>query len=512
MERNKLLFAALLVAACGSVGETGAAGATGKAGAQSLVRLDTEAEGANCATGGIAIRSGVDVNEDGTLADTEATATRYVCNGVGTNGNDGTNGTNGTSGTNGTDGTSALVRLDDEPAGENCTFGGVAVRAGLDTNADGELSETEVTETRYVCDGFGVDENTTYYGSIELSGPNDALVLRGIQRITGDIRVRAWPTDVPFSLPSLLEIGGTFAVDFVEDAPGEIAFPALRTVGGDFIVKEASRVRSVRAPDLTTIEGDLSLRLLEGLEELDLTSLRTVKGELALARSTLVALALPALTTVEGGVRLRWNERLTSVNVPALASIGEYLDVWKNNELTTLSLPALATVGTWIVIEEHAKLATFSLPLLASVCAEDAGHCNFGCSDNVALVSLELPALASVDGHFEVDNNDALTTLALPALATVLGDLTVRGSAALTTISMPTLASADAIRVTQNPALTTLSAPALRTVTDEFRIDTNGQYPQCDAVALLDALTQDPTWWIVQNNAGTTCENVSNET
>jgi hypothetical protein len=46
-----------------------------------------------------------------------------------------------------------IVRLDDEPAGENCPAGGVAIRIGVDLNGNGVLDPDEITDTRYVCNG-----------------------------------------------------------------------------------------------------------------------------------------------------------------------------------------------------------------------------------------------------------------------------------------------------------------------------------------------------------------------
>src|SRR5690606_29576528 len=48
---------------------------------------------------------------------------------------------------------SGLVRLDAEPAGNNCANGGSAVHAGIDADANGTLSDDEVESTQYVCNG-----------------------------------------------------------------------------------------------------------------------------------------------------------------------------------------------------------------------------------------------------------------------------------------------------------------------------------------------------------------------
>jgi DNA-binding beta-propeller fold protein YncE len=99
-----------------------------------LVRVDAEPAGANCAFGGRAVRTGLDLDRDGTLQDDEIEATEYVC-----------------------DATPApapvtLVRVDAEPAGARCAFGGRAVHAGLDGNGNGVLDDAEITSTEYLCD------------------------------------------------------------------------------------------------------------------------------------------------------------------------------------------------------------------------------------------------------------------------------------------------------------------------------------------------------------------------
>jgi hypothetical protein len=114
----------------------GAPGTPGS-GPRALVRLESEPAGANCSQGGTAVRSGLDTNNNGTLDSSEVTSTSYVCNGA--------------QGQQGTPGTQALVRLDQEPAGTNCSQGGTAVRSGLDTNKNGTLEMSEVTQTQYIC-------------------------------------------------------------------------------------------------------------------------------------------------------------------------------------------------------------------------------------------------------------------------------------------------------------------------------------------------------------------------
>lgn len=95
-----------------------------------LLRVSTEPAGEHCAGGGQRIDQGRDANHDGQLEDTEVSASTYVCDGADQ---------------------ASLVRVDDEPAGPNCTSGGHAIRTGSDEDEDGELDEDEVDSTAYVC-------------------------------------------------------------------------------------------------------------------------------------------------------------------------------------------------------------------------------------------------------------------------------------------------------------------------------------------------------------------------
>ncbi len=115
-------------------------GGTGAAGINSLVKIITESAGANCATGGKKVESGLDFDNNGTLDTIEVTSTNYVCNGA-----------VGDTGTNGTNGLTSLVKTSNEPSGSNCNKGGTKVESGLDLNSNNVLDNDEITSTSYVC-------------------------------------------------------------------------------------------------------------------------------------------------------------------------------------------------------------------------------------------------------------------------------------------------------------------------------------------------------------------------
>jgi hypothetical protein len=116
----------------------GAAGTNGK---NAVSRTSEELPGSNCEYGGIKIEVGIDNNGNGTLEDGEVLPqqTKYACNGA-----DGDNGTN------------ALVKISDEPKGNNCKNGtGIKIEVGIDTDGDGVLDEDEIDPegVYYVCNG-----------------------------------------------------------------------------------------------------------------------------------------------------------------------------------------------------------------------------------------------------------------------------------------------------------------------------------------------------------------------
>jgi hypothetical protein len=122
--------------------------------ASALVDTSPEPAGANCAQGGVRIDVGLDRNDDGMLEANEVDSSEYVCNG--------SNGQNGQNGQNGTGQNGDKIKLTQEAAGVNCAFGGTKIEAGPDTNNNGTLDATEITTTRYVCNGGAGDVVTAF--------------------------------------------------------------------------------------------------------------------------------------------------------------------------------------------------------------------------------------------------------------------------------------------------------------------------------------------------------------
>ncbi len=183
----------------------------------SLVSIVSEPSGTHCAYGGIRIDVGLDKDSNGILDPSEVTSTNYVCNG--SNGINGTNGLtslmsitsqpagpvcaagglqvtsgpdqnrNGVldpsevtstkyvcNGTNGTNGLTSLLNMVSEPAGVHCAYGGLKISSGLDTNTDGILESSEITSSNYVCNGAPgpdlnwIDVTTTWVQAVSNTG------------------------------------------------------------------------------------------------------------------------------------------------------------------------------------------------------------------------------------------------------------------------------------------------------------------------------------------------------
>ena len=149
----------LVLLACGGSdgknGANGAEGADGEDGATTLSRISDEDPGDNCEDGGQRIDFGIDSDEDGDLADEEVSSTAYVCNGA-----------------DGADGAPTIVEtISLDEGDENCPNGGLVIRAGVDADGDGELSESEGTTT-YVCNGSDGADGPT--GPTGPAGPTGA--------------------------------------------------------------------------------------------------------------------------------------------------------------------------------------------------------------------------------------------------------------------------------------------------------------------------------------------------
>lgn len=123
----------ILMSACGgkdSASDSKSGGSDETAG-EFVIDTAVESPGENCTTGGIALISGVDVDENGVLDEEEIEGTQYICTAV----------------------QEIIDTVDLMEGNANCPTGGVMIVRGSDLDGDGMLSVEEVESESYVCQG-----------------------------------------------------------------------------------------------------------------------------------------------------------------------------------------------------------------------------------------------------------------------------------------------------------------------------------------------------------------------
>lgn len=330
-------------------------GSDGPSGEQVLVETRSEPPGTNCAAGGLAIRVGLDADNDQQLDDAEVQHVSFVCN---------------------ADGHDALVETRPEPPGSNCSLGGTAILVGIDLDDDAMLDDAEITGTSFLCN---VSANATFEGSYTINNTLDLALIAGVTTITG---VLAMGTRLPaVELPALENAGAVFLRGEV------ITLPALRTVGG---IASFGECHQLAAPLLESVGGNLGVGQAQGgpaLTTVDLPSLRTIGGDVFIS-TELVHLRMPLLETV-ANVQMFWPD-LTELDLSRLQHVGQLtLDP---APLAAVSLPALIDASglTFGV----AEAASIDLPSLTTV----------GPLRIVApvLTGLQMPAITTIGGPVDV--------------------------------------------------------------------------------------------------------------
>lgn len=123
----------------------------GNNGTNSLLNISQESVGVNCLTGGYKVTTGIDQNSDNILDMNEIQKTEYICNGA--------------NGANGSNGSTSLMNVIPEQSGLNCSSGGFMINSGIDLNNNGNLDNNEIQSTQYICNGDdgGYDKQIRVY-------------------------------------------------------------------------------------------------------------------------------------------------------------------------------------------------------------------------------------------------------------------------------------------------------------------------------------------------------------
>jgi|GEM_PF-1304080 len=189
----------------GNDGNNGSNGNDGSNGINSLVSMVAEPAGANCPNGGYKVNSGLDVNKNGILEQSEIQNSNYICNGSGS--------------------VSYLISVKAEAAGSNCTTGGYSFNTGADLNRNGILDANEISETTYICNSSSSStapalKNMVYVGG--LAGFYALNALNGTE-IWKYSNSRGFAYSMPLIHESKVYTGGTDGNMYAFDASnGEV--------------------------------------------------------------------------------------------------------------------------------------------------------------------------------------------------------------------------------------------------------------------------------------------------
>jgi hypothetical protein len=139
-------------------------------------------------------------------------------------------GSSGSQGTNGQDGTPILFSTDTEPAGINCANAGRRIAAGLDTNRNNQLDTSEVTQSRYACNGSNGSDGATASKVLVKTDVEPS----GIQCVAGGFSIRV---GLDTNANNLLDTGEVTSTDYVcnglPGANGARGLSSLITTGSE---------------------------------------------------------------------------------------------------------------------------------------------------------------------------------------------------------------------------------------------------------------------------------------
>ena len=435
MKLSGCLVAATIVAGGCVVGEY----QSGR-GVSTLVRVDPEPEGANCANGGVVVHTGRDANQNGQVDDDEIDASQFVCSG-----DDGLR-------CEGEPSLTGVVTVFDTPdlaqlTDATCIDGDLVI-AGLPDGALPDLPLVRVT------------------GGITIAGNAKLRSLGGLGRVT--------------------ELGGPYAVQGNDElvdvsALGVLArAPSVILVGNDALVDLAGLEAWVDIEHHVTISNNGSLTSLHGLEGLlGSTGVLNIKGNRSL--SSLAALEhLRSVAVLE----ISGNPELSALELGDLEKVNVTLVANNNAALTAVALPSLAT-ASGIQLSNNPALATVDLPSLVVTSV-------FLIQLDTALTSLSAPRFAAATGQVDLLSLPALAALDLGALGSVGGALNLSGLGGLTDLSgFSRLTSVVGdLTIANNPSLISLTGVlgVLTSVGGNLIITGNPQLPASDAEALAQSV------------------------
>lgn len=332
-----------------------------------------------------------------------------------------------------------LVRIDNEPPGMNCQYGGVAIQTGHDQNQNETLEDSEILSTQYVCNGMSVVKchggGTVLKGNVVVRNAADFDQLANVRCLDGDLIVAGLAGELP-ALPDLYTVTGGVTIAGNPDLTS-LAFTGLREVGQSYLVQGNDSLTDVASlADLDTVlsiflVGNDSLQDLAGFSsEHQLTTKLTVSNN-----PNLTSLhGLENIVSAQSWIVVRSNRSLTDVSaLQGLKTVGA-MEISGNHSLTSLSLPELDRVDLRLTVTANPALTAFAAPKLATLSD------GITVSGNPQLSSINLHGLLTT-GILTIDNNASLKTIDASSFSFVTVDLVIANMTQLQTANFGSLNS-----------------------------------------------------------------------
>jgi hypothetical protein len=322
-----------------------------------------------------------------------------------------------------------------------CPDGSLLVSTGTDSNGDRELQDDEVTTTTVVCEPAATagcsDRAHQATGPITLPlSPEREDKLRDVICIEGDVIVINSDEDEVHGLAQLAQVTGNVVLagdPFMASIDG---LAELRTVGGTYLVQGNDDLADLHGLAGLASTGRLAFVANDHLPDLGgLEPLTAITGDLEITDNPELAslTGLQHVTNIHGDVVINGNGALTNLAALDRLTSADSVDISHQLALTTIALPGLQSLEHDLVIEN------------------DDG-----------VVSLALPELAAVrDVH--VTSNQALRDLALPAMH-AMSSLEVTEDPSLAELSVGPAGTVDRVELRSLPALTSVEMPKTTTI------------------------------------------------
>lgn len=238
----------------------------------------------------------------------------------------------------------------------------------------------------------------------------------------------------------------------------EVAFPALESVGSDYVVTGAFESLVIRHDGAMTVEGMVRINDV-AVRELDLPGVDTVKKDFSIdSNSKLETLQVDGLTTVEKSLSIQENGKLKGVSFAELRSVKGDVTIYQNAALTDFELVSLEFAST-ISFTLNGNDPIVSFPALSSLGSRNTTST----SSFKGIREIYFSSLAKVNGALSFQST-LLEDLTIPLLKTLNGSITVESNPSLTTLALPRVSDVGDIFIDKNDALTNITANGLKVV------------------------------------------------